>query len=204
MHRFLLKQNIQRYQRLLEGETEMRPRAMLQSTLAVWQRQLAVLDAETRGAAVSARASRNSAQAKRFRRELEALEDAAILLNPGPGLQIIHTNDALRRVVPVEASRIWGERLFTAFPDNPRQEADGVSRLYASLRIAASTGRAHAMPLQRYDVQDEDGRFVERWWRLTDTPIFDEDDRLLYLLHQAEDVTAQVLRSRAATPPEAS
>jgi PAS domain-containing protein len=197
MHRFLLKQNILRYQRLLEGETQRRPNTTLEPMLFGWQRDLAILDAETRGAVPRARAPYSSPQARRFRREFEALPGSAALLDPGPGLQILHVNDAFARATLVDARRVCGERLFTVFPDNPRPDADGVSRLYASLRIAASTGRPHAMAVQRYDVRDADGCYMERWWRPVNTPIFDEDGRLIYLLHESRDVTAEVLRGRA-------
>jgi hypothetical protein len=44
--------------------------------------------------------------------------------------------------------RLAGERLFDVFPDNPDDPpADGVSNLYASLRIAAETGQPHAMKI---------------------------------------------------------
>lgn len=198
MYRFLLKQNVARYQRLLQGETKMRLQAALRSDLAVWQRDLAILDAETRGAPPSVRRSAHGPLAKQFLREFEALEGSALLMDPGPGLHVVHVNEALARATLVDAGRVCGERLFTAFPDNPRPEADGVSRLYDSLRIAACTGRPHAMPVQRYDVRAPDGQFFERWWRPVNTPILDEEDRPLYLLHQVEDVTAQVLQARRA------
>jgi hypothetical protein len=49
------------------------------------------------------------------------------------------------------------------------------------------------MAIQRYDIRDPDGQFVERYWQPVNTPIFDESGRLIYLLHWVEDVTEQVL-----------
>jgi hypothetical protein len=64
------------------------------------------------------------------------------------------------------------------FPDNPDDAAaDGASNLYAWLRIAAETGRPHAMEVQRYDMRDPTGRFVERDWRPRNTPVFDAAGR---------------------------
>lgn len=78
------------------------------------------------------------------------------------------------------------------FPDNPDDPlADGVSNLYASLRIVAQTGRPHAMAVQRYDIRDPDGSFVERYWQPINSAIVDEDGRLTFLLHHVEDVTDQ-------------
>ena len=90
--------------------------------------------------------------------------------------------------------RLAGQRLFEAFPDNPDDpSADGVSNLYASLKLAEETGRAHAMPVQRYDIRDPTGKFVERYWRLVNKPVLGESSRLIYLLHHVEDVTSEVL-----------
>jgi hypothetical protein len=93
----------------------------------------------------------------------------------------------------VDRLRIAGDRLFDVFPDNPDDPlADGVSSLFRSLTIATETGRRHTMAVQRYDVRDPDGRFVERFWQPENTPLFDEDGRLVALLHHVEDVTGRV------------
>jgi hypothetical protein len=41
-------------------------------------------------------------------------------------------------------------------------------------------------------------RFIERYWRPVNTPLLDEDGHLAFLLHQVEDVTAEVLALPAA------
>jgi hypothetical protein len=63
-------------------------------------------------------------------------------------------------------------------------------RLDGAHRIA-ETGEAHKMPVQCYDVRNEDDVFVERHWQPINTPIFDEDGHLRYILHHVEDVTEQ-------------
>jgi|GEM_PF-3220137 len=94
-----------------------------------------------------------------------------------------------------------GKKLSWAGPDrspndNPDVDAaDGVANLYASLRTAAETRRPHRMAVQRYDVRNQAGEFVERHWQPINTPIFDDDERLVALLHHVEDVTAEVQRS---------
>jgi len=39
------------------------------------------------------------------------------------------------------------------------------------------------------DVQSPDGAFVERYWRVTNSPVYDDRGRLLYILQQTERVT---------------
>lgn len=66
------------------------------------------------------------------------------------------------------------------------------------------------MAVQRYDVRDLEGAFLERQWRAIDSPIHGEDGPLAFLLH-VEDVTDQVgrrsvfeLRSLDAAAPHRS
>jgi hypothetical protein len=198
MHRFLLKQNIERYQRLLEGAPQGRPHVAPERMLPDCQRQLAILEAEARGAIQGARPSRPRLAVRQLQQRFEALKSPAILLDPRPGLQIVDLNAPYARATMIDARRVAGHRLFNVFPDNPQDpEADGVAQVYASLRIAAATGRPHTMTTQRYDVRDADGVFVERWWAPVTTPIFTDDDRLAFLMIEVEDVTAKIMRARA-------
>jgi PAS domain-containing protein len=116
-----------------------------------------------------------------------------MLLDPGPGLQIVDINTAYAEATLTDRDSVVGRSLFEVFPDNPDEPlADGVSNLYASLRTVAQTGRAHAMAVQRYDICDPDGSFIERHWQPINSPIHDENGRLAFLLHHVEDVTDQV------------
>jgi hypothetical protein len=97
----------------------------------------------------------------------------------------------------IDEQRVAGQRLFDVFPDNPDDElADGASLLLRSLRIAAGTGLRHRMKIQRYDVRDSRGVFVERYWRPRNIPLLNDQGQLLYLLHHVEDVTEQVKSER--------
>jgi hypothetical protein len=99
-------------------------------------------------------------------------------------------------------SDVVGHSLFEIFPDNPGNAlADGVSNLYASLRAVVKTGQPHAMAVQRYDVRDPEGQFVERHWQPVNSPIHDRDGVLIYILHHVEDVTADVRSQPAPARP---
>ncbi|MDA9408175.1 hypothetical protein XH80_15985 [Bradyrhizobium sp. CCBAU 45384] len=110
-----------------------------------------------------------------------------MLLDPGPGLRIVDINPAYANATLTDRDSIVGRSLFEVFPDNPDEPlADGVSNLYASLRTVAQTGQPHAMAVQRYDIRDADGTFVERHWQPINSPIRDGDGRLAFLLHHVE------------------
>jgi len=50
------------------------------------------------------------------------------------------------------------------------------------------------MAVQRYDVRDPNGTFVERHWQPVNTPVHDHAGQLVFLLHHVEDVTDHVVR----------
>ena len=120
-----------------------------------------------------------------------------MLLDPAPGLHIVDINDAYARATFTGRDDVVGHSLFEIFPDNPDDAlADGVSNLYTSLRTVVKTGQPHAMAVQRYDIRDPQGQFVERHWQPINSPIHDREGILIYILHHVEDVTADMCRGR--------
>lgn len=204
MRRFILQSNVERFKAQLETETRESGRAWLSGMIVDAQRELAMLNAAVAGvrsgpAPLGSRLARANSLRSEFQRALEVTAEALLILEPGPGLHIIDVSEVYARATLVERSAVAGELLFDVFPDNPQDAtADGVSNLFASLRLAAETRQPHAMAVQRYDVRDADGRFVEKHWRPLNTPVFDDDGHLAYILHRVEDVTGRV-RARLAS-----
>ena len=200
MQRFVCEQNIAHFDKLLGQATDPTLRRTLLTLLSSAKRELALLDfAAIRRRSVARCATPSHRRSRiRFWQQLrpsfETSEHAYMLIDPGPGLKIIDINDAYGRVTFTDRREISGKPLFDVFPDNPAiATADGVSNLYASLRTVVDTGQPHAMALQRYDIRDPSGAFVERYWQVINTPVHDGDGRLMCLLHHIEDVTAEVL-----------
>lgn len=178
-----------------------RSRAMVRALLTGAQRDLAMIDSERTGAySGHVRAARArvfvgecAQDTPDFLANFRKAREPYMLLDPGPGLRIIDVNDAYAAATLIERDDVVGKGLFEVFPDNPDDSsADGVNNLFASLRIVAETGEAHVMAVQRYDVRNEDGVFLERHWQPTNTPIFDADGHLHYILHHVEDVTGRI------------
>jgi len=167
--------------------------------LASTRRELALLEATDRGAGSSLpdpqrRPVADAVAIKRhFQREFDASPHPYMLIDPGPGLYIADINAAYAAATFTDRQMIAGKSLFEVFPDNPDDPlADGVNNLYASLRTVVQTGRPHAMAIQRYDIRNAEGVFVERHWQPINTPLHDEQGRLAFLLHHVEDVTQDV------------
>jgi PAS domain-containing protein len=172
--------------------------AAVDSLMASTRRELAVLSAELMGAQSLVGQLGDGARApartdrRLFRDVIENSAELYMVLDPRAGLRIVDINDAYAAHTLVSRRRTPGEKLFDVFPDNPGlTDADGVGNLFESLQRVAQSGQQHVMALQRYDVQGADGRFVEKHWKCTNIPIFDDQGKLTFLLHHAEDVTPE-------------
>jgi PAS domain S-box-containing protein len=106
-------------------------------------------------------------------------------------LRTTHTTDA-----------IFGRPLFEVFPDNPGlPDADGVSKLTASLERVRRTRESHTMAVQRYDIrlpQERGGGFEERYWAPVNSPVLGDSGEVQYLIHRVEDATAKANRDAVA------
>ena len=200
MKRFVCEQNIEHFRKLLMDARDSAQRTALERLLADYNRELAMLDAAEMGTDSTPiqQQRRQSVDAAAIREGLSDFDRSPhpyLLLDPGPGLRIVDVNAAYLAATLTERSSIVGKSLFDVFPDNPDQPlADGVNNLFTSLKTVARTGRPHAMAVQRYDIRDATGAFVERHWQPINTPIHDANGRLVFLLHHVEDVTDQVAR----------
>jgi signal transduction histidine kinase len=111
-----------------------------------------------------------------------------------PELAILAVSDAYLRATMTTRQALIGRNLFEAFPVNP--EASGAhdvgALVRASLNRVLTARAADVLRVQRYDIRRPDGAFEERHWRLSSGPLLGRDGDVLAILHQVEDVTAQV------------
>jgi len=202
MQRFVCEQNIAHFQKLLGETADAGVHRTLQSLLSSAKRELAILSSMESGADASPfeHHRRQLVDATSIRQQFQPEFDRSphpyMLLDPGPGLKIVDINAAYAAATLITRSDVVGKSLFEVFPDNPSDAlADGVSNLYTSLKIVAETGQPHAMSIQRYDIRDPSGEFVERHWQPINTPVHDTNGHLIFLLHHVENVTDQMLSS---------
>jgi hypothetical protein len=208
VEQFLLQENIRLFRQRLNEPHEPRMLETIRRLLAAAERQLALLEAERRGASIIPTVVGTSGkfetrdQLAQLRKIFETDKRPHLIVDPRPGLHIVDINDSYAAATMTSRLAIAGQRLFDIFPDNPDdQSADGVSNLMRSLRSAAESGRPHAMQVQRYDVRDVTGRFVEKYWQPVNTPILDGNSNLVFILHHVEDVTDEVFAQHLARRP---
>lgn len=203
MSTFICEQNIANFQKLLSVSSDAALQRTLQTLLASAKRELAMLQSRADGADGHRPGHRHApVDAQSVRQVIQAEFDSSrhpyMLLDPGPGLNILDVNDAYAGATLISRSDVVGKSLFDIFPDNPNDSlADGVSNLYASLKTVAQTGQPHAMAVQRYDIRNPAGEFIERHWQPINSPIKDKAGNLVFLLHHVEDVTEQVTGFRS-------
>ena len=116
--------------------------------------------------------------------------NSALLLPNAPTFTILAVTDGFLLLNGTRRATLVGKGIFESFPSNPGEIRDtGAERLRNSLIQVIDNKTEHEMSLQRYDVQDADGIFSERYWKAVNKPILDADGSVLYIIHTAEEVT---------------
>ncbi|MBO9621439.1 MAG: PAS domain-containing protein [Sphingomonas sp.] len=137
-----------------------------------------------------------------FRAVFDALVVPSVIVQP-PDYVMVAANRARLQATNMRIEDVIGRKLFDVFPDNPEDpEATGVANLTASLERAMATRRADVMALQKYDIRGPDGTFEERWWQPRNVPVLAEDGSVAFIIHQVEDVTAEVRERQRANAAE--
>jgi PAS domain S-box-containing protein len=116
-----------------------------------------------------------------------------VLASDRPAFTIVAANDAYLRATMTRREAIVGRRLFDIFPDNPDDpSASGVHNLRASLERVLLHRAPDVMAIQKYAVRRPDGSFEERYWNPLNTPVFDGENEIAFILHRVDDVTELV------------
>lgn len=108
-------------------------------------------------------------------------------------LYILTASNHYLRLTGKNREEIRGKFLFDEFPERlPWSEQNGGMR--ESLNAVLSTSAANQIPLTRIDLPDpaHNNHLRPRWWRTSNTPVV-INGAIAYIIHQTEDVTAQVL-----------
>jgi signal transduction histidine kinase/DNA-binding response OmpR family regulator len=118
-----------------------------------------------------------------------------------PSFEIIGASDAYLRATMTQRESLLGKHIFEAFPDNPDDPAaSGVRKLHESLKSVLDSRRPDTMAVQKYDIrrpESEGSEFEERFWSPVNTPVFDTNGGLIYIIHRVEDVT-EFIRAKQA------
>jgi len=119
-----------------------------------------------------------------------------IVLKPDtPRFTILDANKAHLDATQTRREEIVDKSLFTVFPENPDGLSESAGALRGSLEKVIREKCTNVMPVIKYDVPvaAQNGTvFAERYWRVVNIPVLDENNEVLYILNQLEDMTFNV------------
>jgi PAS domain-containing protein len=125
-----------------------------------------------------------------FESLFESLPGPHVILTPT--LEIVAASDAYLKVTSSRREAIIGQSLFQAFPRNPdggKSENPVADAMRASIKRVLATGKAETMPVHKYEIRREDGRYEERSWRVSNSPLRGNHGHVEYIIHEVADVT---------------
>jgi PAS domain S-box-containing protein len=123
----------------------------------------------------------------------EALAGNNVLLQVDtPRFTILAASQTYLKQTDYKKEVMIGKGIFEAFPGSTDPNNTGTRQLLASLNHVLQFRESHQLPIQRYDTAGEDGRFVERYWKASNKPVFSAHGDVAYIIHSAEDITDEV------------
>ncbi|OYR38688.1 hypothetical protein DJ81_16805 [Halorubrum sp. Hd13] len=129
------------------------------------------------------------------RQLFENVPDPYLIVEPDE-YEIVAVSDAYLEATMTEREAILGQTLFETFPADPDDPSpEGVPRLQRSLNRVTEQHVEDVMPVTHYPVPAQDAaddKFEDRWWSPVNTPLFDSNDALSYIIHHVQDVTPLV------------
>lgn len=117
--------------------------------------------------------------------------------------RIVEASESYLTATMRKRDEVVGHLLFDAYPADPTDPSTNSSTnaLNESLRQVLTTKQAHTMNSVRYPIErpaSEGGGFEERYWQVTNSPVFDENGDVIYILHAPRDVTQRVIAEHKA------
>ncbi len=139
---------------------------------------------------------RSEERSRNLLKVLQDVPDSYLVLTPDFMIDMV--SDAYLAETATRRDEIIGMNILETFPDNPGDlNATGVKNLLASLQKVLSTKKPHRMPIQQYDVRDENGIFEEKYWSATNTPVINTKGEVDFIIHRVLNITDVVKKQTA-------
>lgn len=135
-----------------------------------------------------------------FQAAFEALPGNHVLLNTNPpNFTIIAATPGYCLTTGKDREEILGQNFFDVFPPNPDDpDSNGERIVSSSFQFVIENKKEHQLPVQRFDVKNDDGSFIEKYWRARNNSILTPEGEVAYIMHSAEDITEQVIAEQKA------
>ena len=108
-----------------------------------------------------------------------------------PLYSILDVNNAYLLATNTTREGLIGKPVFGVFPGNPTDNVSkNIESTIFSFEQAIKTRQTHVMSNYRYDIPIAGTNdFEERYWTASNTPVLDEDGKVIYFIHSPLNVT---------------
>ncbi|MFZ6023246.1 MAG: PAS domain S-box protein [Bacteroidota bacterium] len=134
---------------------------------------------------------------KEFQLVFDNLPGMYLLLAPDdPDYTILAANKSYRKITRTTDIELIGNPIFSIFPESAGQmNADSKKKLIELFKEAVLAKKTNQLNQIRYDIpaNDGSGRIIESYWKIVNTPVFDNDGNVLQLISSIDHITEQVL-----------
>lgn len=109
-----------------------------------------------------------------------------------PDFTVVAVSNDYLQVTSLEKEVILGRIVFDVFPNDLNdKDATSIDKLRDSLNTVLRLGEPHKMAEQKYNIPKPDGGFEERYLAPLNTPVFNKQNELVYIIYSLVDVTTQ-------------
>lgn len=140
-----------------------------------------------------------------YRALFHVLPDRYIIFRADdPDFTFVEVSKGHSDMTGVSRENIIGRPFFDVFPDvSEKYKRTGVSEMAEAFRRVIRTKSPQVFSVIRYDIADDNGDFVEKYWRPAHYPLFDKAGKVAFIVQSSYDVTeelsvAQMLRDTQA------
>lgn len=135
-----------------------------------------------------------------FKAAFESTPGCCVLLDiDAPNYTILAATADYIQISEKNKTELIGRALFETFPESPIDpDFNGHKNLSESFQKVISQKKKCDLPVQRYDTANADGEFSEHYWRVTNIPVFDDNNNVIYIIHSPENITHEIKSEKQA------
>jgi two-component system sensor histidine kinase VicK len=118
-----------------------------------------------------------------------------------PRFTIVAASDSYLSITASERENIVGKGFFTAFPENDKFD-ENINARNVFTRVI-ETGKVIDVPTYRFDVyRPETDEYEMRYWSCCNTPIFNTEKKVAYILNTVVNITEEINAKEVAVENE--
>ena len=117
-------------------------------------------------------------------------QSPALMVVLDPKFNIISVSNKFLETSKTTREKVIGQYLFDVFPDNPDEiNFEGGKKIRASLNSVLINKVPDTLSVLKYDIPNLEGGFIEKYWKICHSPVFDDFNEVENIIQVAEDVS---------------